>query len=278
MPRKDGLPTNQEMLVDFNSTAHEVFINTYERSVADRLPPALEGKPLHAMEIRFSKRHAPDPNKSNDTIQERLVISPLGEKHGEHLRDNISFRTLPEDIIERYNTMGDEIAKVIIFGGLAIRDLLPAEAIEASYNMDFGNGARGRHVSTFKEKPSKQSIAAGKYFAEEMLEYSTSPFFDFAADDKKVLEFLGSTSPGMQTHHGITFRMYPGLPLNGHESTQFLRHFIRTMTRKHTISTGHIESLETTGAPESFIDTSRQLQEAAAVAIKRAQDILDKKA
>ncbi len=280
MPRRDGFPTNQEMVVEFNELSRTAFVNAFERLSEDGLPAAFEDKPLDLMYLDASKRVPKFMRVDGAVVDERLLVEPLNEEHVSYIPDTLGFRDTPEDVLENYRDIARRIGETTLHNGLDIATVLPVEGIVADYTA-FYPGVRTRHISTFKEKPAKASIVAGKFFAEQAIHEINTPFedkhFDLGNFQKVVAAMEDLSNQGGVVRHSLSFQKVPGLPLNGHEPKGFLNAYANTMLDRTITTAARLQRAKELGYPDLVIETAQAMYDTANDSYQRAQTLLDKK-
>jgi hypothetical protein len=240
----------------------------------DGLPDAFQDKPLDAMYLDAAKEIILPPGLKDGVTNERLLVTPLVEEDVDAIRDVLGFADTPQATIDNYRGVARQIGSTTLHNGLVIADVLPPEGVVADYTATYPSG-RTRHISTFKEKPSKASIAAGKYFAEEVIGEINNPAVYDLTD---IIALMGSAAKnGGLFDHLLTFRKVPNLPLNGHESKSFLNAYANTMFEKAMYTSDRLERMRSLGTPEIIIESAQNIYDQAITSYERAQALLDKK-
>lgn len=280
MPRRDGLPTNREMVVEFNDLSRTAFVDAYNRTAEDGLPDAYQDKPLDALYLRSQKRVPEIMRIDGGVVAEELLVNPLHEDDVDMIPHTLGFRDTPEDVISHYRAIARRIGDTTLHSGLDIATVLPPEGVDASYTAYYAGG-RTRHIATFKEKPSKASIAAGKYFAEQVIHDINAPSSDpdiDVTDLSQVAEHLRQMSEqGGTIEHFLSFRKVPNLPLNGHESRAFLNAYANRMLDSARYNAEKLAKMRDLGAPDIVVASVQNVYNSANASYLRAQELLDKK-
>jgi hypothetical protein len=272
MPRRDGLPTNEEMLADFNAASHQVFIHACQMDLQYPLPPAYEDKRL--TDIRLNVMRAGGRLTTQAVMAETLTVTALTPHVASYLGEHLRYRDYPQDVLDHYTLVATKLTDTHIRPGLDIRKVLPPEGIHAGYEAVLPDG-HSRHISTFKEKPAKQSIAAGTFMAREVLDHLTAGY----GVQGSTLELLAAViQPGSGPVFARRFSLIisPDLPLNGHEPREFLLNFYEEMSRCAGRRLDLIERLSEVGAPQILIDNERSTYDRYSKAVAKAQKALDK--
>lgn len=270
MPRRDGLPTNREMVVDFNGLSRTAYIDAYNRITEDGFPTAFEDKPLDAMFLRVTKTVPSNLRVEGGVTGEQLEVETLREEHVGFMTDTLGFQDTPEDVLAHYYNVAHLIGRTTLHSGLDIAAVLPSEGVNAGYTANYSNG-RTHHISTFKEKPFKASIAAGKYFAEQAVQDINITDLS-KLRDSNTIEQAGGTF-----RHIFLLRMIPNLPLNGHESKSFLNAYANNMLDETMNRAEKLERIKALGAPEAIVERAQDACEDAQSSYDRVQGLLDKK-
>jgi hypothetical protein len=280
MPRRDGFPTNQEMVVDFNNLSRTAYVDAFQRLSENGLPDAYQDKPLDLMYLDAAKRVPESMRVDGAVVDEKLHVRTLEKDDVDYLPDTLGFKDTPEDVLGHYYDVARRIGDVTLHDGLDIATVLPSEGIVADYTAFYPNG-RTRHISTFKEKPSKASIVAGKYFAEQAIQEINTPFedkhFDLTDLAKVAASMQNLSDQGGIVRHSLSFYKVPNLPLNGHESKGFLNNYANNMLDRTMRSAARLERMKDLGAPELVIENAQAIYDEANSSYLRAQAFLDKK-
>ena len=280
MPRRDGFPTNPEMVVDFNTLSRTAYVDAFECLSEDGLPDAFQDKPLNLMYLDASKRVPKFMRVDGAVVDERLFVEPLNEEHVSYLPDTLGFKDTPEDVLEQYREVARRIGETTLHSGLDIATILPVEGVVANYTAYYPN-YRTRHISTFKEKPAKASIVAGKYFAEQAIQEINTPYadkhFDLGDFGKVVAAMNNLSEQGGVVAHSLSFQKVPNLPLNGHESKGFLNDYANRMLDRSVSAASRLERIKDLGYPELLIENAQIIYDEANSSYLRAQALLDRK-
>jgi hypothetical protein len=273
--RRDGYPTNQEMLADFTAASHEVFVNLYEAHMQSNLPPAFEGKPLKNLGIQVTKRYFGEERLPTSVTHEELMISTLEESDVDFMRtQHLKMRELPSDIFDYYDEITCHIAHIALTNTIDLRHAVPQNGIVSHYAAHFPNRSK-RHVDTLQEILSKQSIAAAQYFVHEAWQYVASGKSQLHPIERLELAYHYNEE-GVINHH-FTIIMDAELPLNGYEDTEFLTSYRDRMITYWHKHQQHIEKLITSGMPYDSMDSIQQQVDKLKQAADRAQAILDQR-
>ncbi len=281
MPRRDGFPTNREMVVEFNDLSRTAYVDAFQRLAEDGLPDAFQDKPLGLMYLDAAKR-IPSFMRLDDSavVDERLTVTPLDKLDVDDMEYTLGFKDTPDDVRQHYYDVARRIGETTLHGGLDIAAVLPGEGVVADYTARYPSG-RTRHIATFKEKPSKPSIAAGKYFAEQVIKEANRPFedthFDLADFEKAIAAMKHLADQGGIISHSFSFLKVPGLPLNGHESKAFLNAYANAMFDRSMILAARLDKMSGLGIyPEAIIEGTQTQYDQANRSYQRAQELLDK--
>lgn len=274
MPRRDGLPTNNELLADFNATAHGIFLQAYEADLADPLPPAYEGKSL--AHIRLGIIGVCGAGGPQALVAEEMRIRALSVDMAQSLDTNLRFRNYPPDVLERYKDLAEHLEGVTIIPGLPIRNVLPVEGTDATYVATLVNG-RMRHVDTFKEKPTKQTIVTAQFFAEEVHESLRAGQESMPSFDEAIAHVTSSEEKPFIARK-FSFDITPDLALNGHEPRDFLMRFYEDMLLCAERRKERLDKLRSLGsaAVKAAMDIELESYQRYNRAVMNAQKALDK--
>lgn len=286
MPRKDGLPTNRELQMDFTASARDVFVATFERSLESKisLNPAYEDKPLSHLFVTFRQKHRTNPSTPTQIYRESLRIAPLqvltavGLEQGPYGQGNELFRGADNSVIEFYRKTADAIADTAITDSFQFGQLT-STAIEANWTADRDPyGSKVYHAGTFRERPRKMSLVSAKIFAEGARAYVDSDDFDKPLDVRGADYILGlrETNPLFDIDHFIGLNIDTNLPLNGHESQRFIQTYLEQMTTNATKVEAQVDRLTNLGAPDVILNERKEylarLKKAEAMAKKLLKD------
>jgi hypothetical protein len=276
MPRRDGFPTNPEMLLDFSATAHRVFTTAYERTLEGHVSDAFQDKPLKYFFMHFRQ----DPvSRDNPVSSEELRVGIVTDDIAEQLPFNQSFLRQPEEWVQRYVNIAQAVGEVAISDSLVVAVEVPVEAINADYTLSYQDG-NAHHVSSFQEWPSKQSIVSGKYFAEEALQYAESDELLLSIEERSRRMLTSNAIHDVDDRvilHRMALLQEPDLPLNGYEPKGFLEAFASKMFIAAMHRSELIEQMRARGASSYAMEREQKIYDKFNSALKRAQEILDRK-
>lgn len=275
MVRHDDFPTNRELLDEYNQQARDLMVLTYMRQMSRVLPAMLVDKPLAMVNLHF-RQYYEDPLHEVGTEHVALRLHSVGE--AEDLAETLGYRDLSPERLAHY-VAASEAAKDIKLSDGADLSLIQPEAVHAEYTLTYHNGKR-RRVGSFKEKPAKASIVAGKLCMEEAQAYVAARF-DFEldrvqapADDQRVRMIMGAFGLTQTMRHWYELAMTPELPLNGYESPVFLERYRQQMFEIAMRESERVERQQQYDVAHPLIElhTERHLQ--ALAAFQRADHLL----
>lgn len=231
MPRRDGFPTNPEMLADFTELSRQLFVEAFANEAEDGLHPAYDGKPISMLTLTVPTLYS--PKSETRFVSERLVIEPLNEQHismiefGEHAPDS--------DILKVRRQKATAIGETALHPGVVIGDILSPGSIVADYTVEFTSGMI-KQVDTLTDRPAKMTIAGALGAAREGLAYVRSG----DGDDRpsvlmELIRYANRRSKyndrPLPKHTWAQFdlQMHPDLPLNGQENIGFIRRYYGAM-------------------------------------------------
>lgn len=288
MPRRDGMDTNEEMRADFNAAAHEVFHVALDRTLESGLSNTLRDKPVNHLYLEIAgkpstrlgglkraelmSRDTPDTSTTDSVGSQRLVTRPITESDVDMMHDHLTMKHYPEDTLDYYAQIARRLADIRLEDGVSLRSEVPANGISADWNGVVEG--RGRHVSTFKEKPTKLSLALGKEFTNDALEYVQSDLFDnpFAFDS-----LVRNIRDGKDIMwHKLSVEFSPYLELNGHESMAWLTKYAAFLGQTEEIYRARLDRLKRlAAAPEQIIDYEQQRYDAYLSALQRTYAVIE---
>lgn len=270
MPRRDGFPTNREMQVDFTAQAREVFIAAAERQIESKVSPGLQDKPLDHITLCVSQLHEIRDEHPQSIAREQLILAPFSNRDAAALSENELFASAGPEVLSHYANVAALIGSVTLTDSLRFRPTLGSIGIQGNYYGHKTDG-RVRHAGTFRERASKQSLAAAKYFADEALQYTQSPHFDDSTMSRLASFMLGYSDedPRFGMTHYFRLEISADLPLNGREPRAFLEEYRNVMAARLVRRMETFERLKDLHAPEVILEGN-------AVHLKATQDALEK--
>ncbi|HET6747164.1 MAG TPA: hypothetical protein VFH06_03605 [Candidatus Saccharimonadales bacterium] len=274
MPRRDGYPTNQELLVDFTTEARHLYVLAYQTHIEGNIPPAYREKPIAMLGLEVVKRYLNDSRPLQHVSTERLGISSLKSDDIGRMREQTNTKHLPEDVFEFYEAIVARLGATVLSNAVVFDRIIPPGSITASYIASFPSGPT-KSVDTLSEKPTKQAIISATYFTKESLEYIRSGESGLPVEEK-LLKAVRENRDGV-LQHTFTLPMTPELPLNGHEGTAFLYAYREQMNAKLRKKREMLDFLTTYDAPSTSLERAREQVARYAAALVRVERILDKK-
>ncbi len=283
MPRRDGFPTNPELVEEFTEASRLTYVAAYETVLAGQLDkfPHFHGKPLSAVPLIAYRNHMLesaqelyDSSDINVVEKELLEVRPVSPIDADAREGHLTLRDLPQENHEAYAAMVERIGNLHVSDDIAVATALEPGGVVADYTATLRSG-RVRHIGTLKERPAKQSIVSGKFFAEDMHQFLASP----AALRKirlanAVLRGIGEP-PLMDAF--FTLSHVRDLPLNGYEPESWLNDYLNEMSARALRHRDTLERLEALGAPQVIIDHQESLIGEYESAARRALRCLDAK-
>ena len=279
--------SNPEMLADLNATAAEAFTNALQQTLGPRMSPALEDKPLSALFVSFTDGKLDRFQGKPVVVAEELGVRPINSGDIEYLNLRHRFKDLPRDVIDRYQVIADRLGYVAVSPRLQVARYLPAEAIQLEYT-EYNSNGTSRGVRTLHREPVKATIAAGQEFAEAALRYTESIDFNKPLPSSPAIPmgphehivYSGGWQLGFQTrnitHHVGIDGSAPDLPLNGHESDEFLQGYLGAMLEKYESRQAGLKVLVEMGGYEAYYDQLREGMAPYERAIKLAKKVLER--
>ena len=231
MPRKDGMPTNEELITDLNIYGRDIFLSAYSRNYGEGIiPRSFVKKRLANLALTIIQYHKPeDELPGHPLISETLSIkvasmSDADEMEQRHLR----YRGDRE--------RADKLRVASIFlGQLAVgttvsyeQDPYP-EAFVTEWVGHMRSTNRKRHVSSLKSRPSKQSLVSAIEMAKDSLEYVKSEEYGgnpIRRFQKGVMENEGDF---YYFRHKWAIQFSYDLEFTGYENIDYLEHTKRAL-------------------------------------------------
>lgn len=267
MSNEGSYSTEQQMMQDFNDAAHSVLCASFERGMQHKLPPDFEDKPLSALYVRFDAVHpATDANLRST---EKLTSYFLTETDFEcELDKPLIAARIPEATRPFYIAAIQKVGALSLTDELVIRRNVPVEAVE--FKWSGGSHRRKRQIGTFKTVPRQSHLIAALDFIDQVREYISSDIFD-APESIRYLH-------GAIDRHGINHRFgisySDDLPLNGHESTEFLTGYIAVMSQRLMAKRITLSRYESEGLPVDRIKQQEGSVKQLELYLERAETLL----
>lgn len=230
---KDGFPTNRELQVQFTAGARDVFVAATERKLqykVSEFEPWALGKPLDHLQLVVCKRHGvPRRPGSAGGFEERLFIAPLQPGSADELFDDSE-----EYLRDYYRRIAQAVANTAITDTLRFNQLT-SSMIDAAWSVSYVADERDRgRVNSFMKEPLRQNLVRANRFVEEAVGYARhSSLFDKDSHARRDEYNLGYSDddPMRAIRHGFYLSVTPRLPINGHESQEFIRHYVDVMEK-----------------------------------------------
>lgn len=258
MPRKDGMPTNEELITDLNIYGRDIFLSAYSRNYGEGIiPRSFVKKRLANLALTIIQYHKPeDELPGHPLISETLSIkvasmSDADEMEQRHLR----YRGDKE--------RADKLRVASMFlGQLAVgaavsdeQDPYP-EAFVTEWVGHMRSTNRKRHVSSLKSRPSKQSLVSAIEMAKDSLayvkseEYGGNPIRRF---QKGVMENEGDF---YYFRHKWAIQFSYDLEFTGYENIDYLEHTKRALQEE--ISNFQIHQLSEKSETDALSDSEQK--------------------
>jgi len=302
MPRRDGFPTNVEMLADFTETARQFFVATFNTAAEAGFHPGFIDKPLSS--IYASDDHLMDTvleDVPGSIGLESLIVGPLGKDDVKEPLPGASwFEEPPADLIAYRTALRGPISEARVTNGLDITDIVVPGTVSASYFAYDQELNLRRSTFSSDDRPSKSNIAARKFLADEALKHiiaqgQVMTFLDEALEHRALVKMLQASAAHdislLQHDIALGITMDVDLPLNGHEPPEFLMRFCEAMmigverTQRRIEELNDPEQLAHLGeearehaerTKTDIIDGLKEGIGAKKAAAQRARDILEK--
>jgi len=302
MPRRDGLPTNVEMLADFTETARQFFVATFNTAAEAGLHPGFIDKPLSS--IYASDDHVMDAileDVPGSIGLESLEVGLLGKDDVKEPLPGASwFEKPPDDLIQYRADLRRPISETMVTNGLDITDIVVPGTVSANYYAYDQELNLKRSTYSSDDRPSKANIVAGQFLADEALKHiiaqgQVMTFLDEELEYRPLTKMLQASALHdislLQHDIALGIAISVDLPLNGHEPPEFLMRFCEAMMRGVEFGQVQIERLNDPeqlahlgeeareGAEKVKTEIIERLREGMAekkAAAQRARDILEK--
>lgn len=287
MPRRDGFPTNPELVTEFTETSRLVYIAAFNQIIAHRLDelPYLRDKPLSMVPLIMYRNRLFDEGTdgivrpdARAVAKETLKVKTTDSGDAYDRREHLTLKSLPEADHVAYGAVAARMEQLTITDDLVAEVAIEPHGVTAEYWADMHNGKR-RHIGTLKEKPAKQSILSGKFFAEDMHETITSP----GSSARMAIAREVFARLGMEPIQDVSFRLAlePSLPLNGYEPRRWLERYLDSMADGALRARDGLERMQSSKyadmMPEVIIESQKSRVAEYEAAASRALAILESK-
>ena len=254
MPRRDGLPTNNEMLEQFSQKGRDIFVAALEHGLAYKMPDAYKGKKLGHIVLEITHESEKQVEGFPHAVtSETLSMGVVSLDEAQYCKeDHISLR-------------GTEVAHAIGVEALFLSDIILDDSfdpriigmrgVDTSYVARMAGTNRTRHVGSFKERPAKQSIAAGLFLEGQVDQYVHSTEFEIPASVRRLRDLLHSSDDDyLSFSHRWLIPYRADLRFNGYESSDYLNDVLAYATRLLQNAEERLSRLLEMGVPESLTE------------------------
>ena len=231
MSRKDGMPTNEELITDLNIYGRDIFLSAYSRNYGEGIiPRSFVKKRLSNLALTIIQYHKPeDELPGHPLISETLSIKVASMSDADEMEQrHLKYRGDKE--------RADKLRVASMFlGQLAVgatvsdeQDPYP-EAFVTEWVGHMRSTNRKRHVSSLKSRPSKQSLVSAKEMAKDSLEYVKSGEYrenPIRRFQKGVMENEGDF---YYFRHKWAIQFGYDLEFTGYENIDYLEHTKRAL-------------------------------------------------
>ena len=231
MSRKDGMPTNEELITDLNIYGRDIFLSAYSRNYGEGIiPRSFVKKRLSNLALTIIQYHKPeDELPGHPLISETLSIKVASMSDADEMEQrHLKYRGDKE--------RADKLRVASMFlGQLAVgatvsdeQDPYP-EAFVTEWVGHMRSTNRKRHVSSLKSRPSKQSLVSAKEMAKDSLEYVKSGEYGgnpIRRFQKGVMENEGDF---YYFRHKWAIQFGYDLEFTGYENIDYLEHTKRAL-------------------------------------------------
>ena len=231
MSRKDGMPTNEELITDLNIYGRDIFLSAYSRNYGEGIiPRSFVKKRLSNLALTIIQYHKPeDELPGHPLISETLSIKVASMSDADEMEQrHLKYRGDKE--------RADKLRVASMFlGQLAVgatvsdeQDPYP-EAFVTEWVGHMRSTNRKRHVSSLKSRPSKQSLVSAIEMAKDSLEYVKSEEYGgnpIRRFQKGVMENEGDF---YYFRHKWAIQFGYDLEFTGYENIDYLEHTKRAL-------------------------------------------------
>lgn len=278
MPRRDGFPTNEEMLGQFNQNGRNIFVAALEHDFAHKIPDHMRGKQLAHLRLQIN-HIMPEPEEgiTNAVTGEDLDMRIMDGWNVEFVREN-HLRWKGTPIADRIDT------EVTYFSDTVLDDtFVPATigkwAVQTDYTAFMANTQRTRHVGTLKEKPTKMALVSGIALEEAAEAYVRSSDFEVPFRQRLggVLLFGVGVDSFQPFDHKWFMPFQAGMTFNGFESRYYLEGCLERAQQSLQTTTDRLARLKDLGAPERILESDTNRLAELRTSIASAKTALEKK-
>lgn len=264
MPRPDGFPTNKELQKDFALAARDLFVAAFEHDLQHKLPRWLVGKKLGHLSLEVTRTvQFEDTDTIADGVigRERLLAGAalLGFEADKEAEQMVTGTNDPIAIVEE--RFKDNLAMLYgempINDGFSISDI-PADLVVANYYAEPIGSKRKRHASATKDRPSKQSLVSGIYFAEEALStYVRTADFE-TPPSLRLHRSLVSGMPISEYSHRWTVPFRSDVDISGDEPIEFLAHYLKAIAKQIDRVQNTVDQYTELRVPDVMLRTQKE--------------------
>jgi hypothetical protein len=277
MPRRDGFPTNEELLATFSENGRNIFVAALAPQIENGVPDVLKGKLLGDLVLHIGHSVEPIEGIARPVTYETLEIRTMNTRDAESIDYHLRWKGT--------KTADSIAAEALYFSDVRFGDTLNVEdlstwGVHTSYEARMANTFQTRHVSTMKEKPAKMSLYAGIHLEEGAQTYAESPEFAMTPFGQwSIGMVLGSENAANDMLFSHIWRMpfHPGMIFNGSESEQYLVHCLNEANAAYSRRSERLNRLATGGAPELMLTREQGLVDQAKTSLDSAREALEKK-
>lgn len=244
-----GLPTNSQMQFEWAERSLHIYrtvLGGIVRALTDYPSQVawLQGKPLNTVQVAFLHEPLETSSAFSKIVRQSLIIGVR------NLDDESGYTRVPGLTAEDADPIRENITRIgrrVLEQGFDIETVNDPNVIGAEYEATYRSeqDRRGREYtpvrssSTFYGRPAKMHLALAKGFSDEVEPYVESEVFQrFPLGlSRNALLHRFVVPVGFAMGHVVGLRMVPGLPLNGHEPSEFLVPYCNSM-QKQRISAG----------------------------------------
>ena len=260
MPRKDGFPTNEELLIDFNRLGGQLFAAAYNSKFAGEAIPTYINKRIGQLVLKVTKINFEAQENSgvsgSTIVREDLEMRLANDGDAEALEgDHLRWKGNEEYVHQALFTHK-------MLGHCAVGDYIDPATIPPFGVITRWNGYRrndpvgfgSRRVHTLTEKPSKLSIVSGKYMAEEALDYVQSTAFNIPRPVRVLYAATGGDADHLEFSHAWKVPHNRDVEYTGYESLGYLEAGKREIESRLTKREERLAKAQADFYPERIVD------------------------
>lgn len=249
----------------------QAFCSAFEKTHTEGVSAYLLGKRLIDLQLVFSVSY---PDTENGLAAERIRLHALDPDIEQDYAGLERFERDP-DGAQEYQDAAAQVLDVVLDDAVDLR-ALPEVAFEFDYVARRHDTTRRRHASSFRDRPSKQSIVSAKVMLNDIvfphIEDETFP----VTPRQRLLDLLfeDEVPYADRVRHYWALKFRSDLPLNGQEGRSYLENYIHYGEQAVLSANVRKETLEAQGFGPSLTDMHVEDAQQWNDAVERAKEFL----